>query len=152
LREAPGDFCFTTKDQLALANFNKFFANCSPAEGLLVTNTFYNVMSYHLPSEKDLVENILTEPQLDRNADTANTTRAAFVTGHTWFVAPIGFPLGFGSSTTPFGTVAQGASAANAGGGDIILLRPGAYPEAQTIVKSVTLRVTRAGPATIGRP
>jgi hypothetical protein len=152
LPEARGDNCFTTKDQLAQANFNKLFTNCSPVEGQLVTNTFYNVMSYHLPGSKDLVENILTEPQLDRHADTANTSRAAFVSGHTWFVSPIGFSVGSGSSTAPFGTVTQGASAADSSGGDIILLRPGRYNEPQTIAKAVTLRVTRAGAATIGRP
>ena len=62
---------------------------------------------------KDVVENRMTEGQLDRLADTANTHRNPFVTGKTRFVKP-GTPiLGNGSSTDEFQGISPAVSAAN---------------------------------------
>jgi pectin methylesterase-like acyl-CoA thioesterase len=57
----------------------------------------------------------------------------------------------FGPTYGPAGTVGAAVSAASAGGADIILIRPGSYPETLTITKPVTLRATRAGGVTIGQ-
>ena len=98
----------------------------------------------------DIDETRLTERQLDRHADTANSTRAAFVSGRTRFVSPSGSDSGTGSSTSPYRTVARAITAANAAGGDILLLGAGAYNQTLTINKPCTLRATRVGPAAIG--
>jgi len=153
LPEGAGDFCFTTRDHLARANFNKFYTSCTPVEQALVDDTFFNVMSYHLPDTKDQVEDRMTELQLDLHADTANSSRASFVSGSTVFVRTFALPfLENGSSRFPFDTVAEGVSAASANGTDIVLLRGGNYNERLTINKRVTLRATRTGWATIGKP
>jgi hypothetical protein len=44
-----------------------------------------------------------------------------------------------------------GVYLAGTGGGDIVLIKPGAYKEAFTISKPVTLRATRLGSVVIGR-
>jgi nitrous oxidase accessory protein NosD len=48
--------------------------------------------------------------------------------------------------------VLNAVNASAAGGGDIVLVRPGNYNKEITINKPVTLRATRAGGATIGKP
>jgi len=154
LPEAAGDFCFTTQNSIAQANFNKTYANCTAAERTLVDNTFFNVMSYHNPTTKDLVEDVMTELQLDRHADTASTPaggggRSAFSSGRTHFVSAAGSDAGTGRSVSPLRTVGKGVT--NSAAGDILLLRPGNYNQQFTINRPVTLRATRTGPATIGR-
>ena len=57
-----------------------------------------------------------------------------------------------GYSTNPYRTVATGAAAASPGPGNILLIRPGNYNERITLNSPVTLRATRAGWATIGKP
>jgi hypothetical protein len=151
LAEASGDFCFTTKDLIARANFNKLYANCTPVEAGLVDDTFFNAMSYHNPTTKDTTEDRMTELQLDRHADTANSSRSSFVSGRTRFVSTTGSASGTGTSTNPLRTVSQGVGAAAAGGGDAVLFRPGSYNEQLTINKPVTLRAPRTGPVTIGK-
>jgi hypothetical protein len=151
LPEGAGDFCFTTKDHIARANFNKLYANCTAFERFLVDSTFFNVMSYHNPTTKDQVEDVMTELQLDRQADTGNTYRAPFVSGRTRFVSTSGVNSGAGTtSTAPLRTVSYAAAVATAGQ-DILLLRPGIYNEQVTINKPLTLRATRNGWATIGQ-
>lgn len=118
----------------------------------LVEDTYLNVMSYHEAATKDMVEDRMTELQLDLHADTANGARAAFVSGRTRFVSLSGSDSGAGSSTSPYRTVLKAVTVANAAGGDIILLRPGAYNGTLTINKPCTLRATRVGPASIGSP
>jgi hypothetical protein len=109
-------------------------------------------MSYHNATTKNQVENVMTELQLDLHADTANSYRRAFVTGTTVFVSPFGFDLFPGTASgLPKRTVASAVSVASAAGTDIVLLRPGSYPESLTISQPVTLRATREGPATIGK-
>ena len=139
----PEGDCWT-RDQIA--------AKWPTATSEQVDNTFFNVMSYHNAPSKDAVEDRMTEMQLDRVAETANSSGAAFVSGHTWFVVPDGFQSGSGSRSDPYGTVTQGAIAANASGSDIVLLLPGYYHETFTLGRRLTLRATRAGPATIGMP
>ena len=154
LFEAAGDFCFTNQNLIALANLNKSYASCTAAEQTLVNNTFFNVMSYHNPPTKDLVEDRLTEQQLDLHADTAsksaaNGGRAAFSSGRTLFISPGGSDAGSGRSNGPYRTVGRGVT--NSVAGEILLLRPGNYDQALTINRPVTLRASRAGSATIGQ-
>jgi nitrous oxidase accessory protein NosD len=52
----------------------------------------------------------------------------------------------------PFGAISSAVNAANADGGDIIILRPGNYNQTPTINKPLTLRATLDGFATIGSP
>ncbi|HMJ66759.1 MAG TPA: hypothetical protein VK615_15570 [Candidatus Binatia bacterium] len=151
LPEGAGDFCFTTRDHISRANFNKFYTNCTPSERFLVDNTYFNVMSYHNPNTKDQVEDVMTELQLDGHADTAGSYRAAFVSGHTWFARPGIFPSGSGSSTDEYQLLSLAINAADSFGGDLVALRPGSYNQQLTISKPVTLRATRAGWATIGK-
>jgi hypothetical protein len=160
LPEGRGDFCFTSIDHITRANFNKWFTNCTPSEQVLAQNTFYNVMSYHDPTNKDVFIDRMTELQHDVLTTYANTDRANVASGFTLFVNPStdcffqnGLrttcgQLGLGG---PFEYVTNAVQAARAGGGDIILLRPGSYNERTTINKPVTLRATRSGWVTIGK-
>jgi hypothetical protein len=153
LFEQAGDFCFTNINQLTLANFVKYFTNCTPAEQALAINTFSNAMSYHLPLQKNDVINRMTEQQMDRFTDHANGDRHAFVAAFTRFVSTAGNNANSGlASTAPKRTVLSAVNASAAAGGDIVLLRPGNYNEQITINKPVTLRATRDGWATIGKP
>jgi hypothetical protein len=154
LPEAAGDSCFTTQNLIAQANFNKTYANCTAAEQTLVDNTFFNVMSYHNPTIKDQVEDVMTELQLDRHADTASKPagsggRLAFSSGRTHFIDTLGSDGGSGRSTSPLRTVGRGVT--NSAVGDILLLRPGNYNQTLTINRPVTLRAPRTGWATIGQ-
>ena len=152
LREGRGDFCFTSIDQITLANFNKTFANCTPGERFLAENTFYNVMSYHDPTNKDVRINRMTELQHDQLTTFANSDRISVVSGLTRFISTGGNNANSGlNSTAPKRTVLN-AVGASAPSGDIVLLRPGNYNEQITINKAVTLRATRAGWASIGKP
>lgn len=96
----------------------------------------------------------MTELQLDAWADTANGARDHAVSGTTIFVdakAPAPPPPVLpGSSLFPHKTVQAGISVADESGGDIVLIRPGAYNETLRITKPVTLRATRMGPVVIG--
>jgi len=153
LFEQAGDFCFTNINQLTLANFVKYFTNCTPAEQALAINTFSNAMSYHLPLQKNDVINRMTEQQMDRFTDHANGDRHAFVAAFTRFVSTAGNNANSGlASAAPKRTVLSAVNASAAAGGDIVLLRPGNYNEQITINKPVTLRATRDGWATIGKP
>jgi hypothetical protein len=129
-------------------NYNNFNSLPASVQRKLVDDTFINVMSYHANPENDR----LTELQLDRHADTANSTRAAYVSGRTRFVSLSGSDSGAGCSTSPYRSVLKAVTDASSAGGDIILLRPGAYNEPLTINKPCTLRATRAGPVSIGSP
>lgn len=137
------------RDSIAVNSYGLPYNSLNSAQKKLVDDTYFNVMSYRIPAPKDSV-NRMTELQLDRHADTANSTRNAFVGGRTQFVSLSGSDAGAGSSTSPYRTVSKAVTAANASGGDIVLLRPGAYNEILTLTKPVTLRATRTGPVTIG--
>ena len=119
----------------------------------LMTN---NIMSYHCDNDLDFE---LTEGQLDRWADMTRMYLASECTGVTYFVqrgsaasSPDGYSRNYFPGGGPFLTVSNGVAAANGLGGDILILRPANYNERMTISKGVTLRVTRAGSASIGRP
>lgn len=124
----------------------------TPAQVAAVNRTYYNNMSYHNGGfgYGHMVLHEMSEGQLDHFADIANTARDAVRTGRTWFVQ--GGGGGGGTSTSPYPGVTQGIAAANAAGGDIVLLRPGTYTHAATLTKPLTLRATRTGPATIVNP
>jgi hypothetical protein len=153
LKEAAGDACFTSINQLTLANFNKWFTNCTAGEQTLAMNTFSNVMSYHDPPNKDTLMSRKTESQADLHTTYANSDRAHTISGRTRFVSATGNNVNSGlNSAAPKRTVLNAVSASAAGGGDIVLVRPGNYNEQITISSTVTLRATRAGWATIGKP
>jgi hypothetical protein len=142
-----------TQDQIALRAFAKTYSNCTASEKNQVDNTFFNVMSYHNAATKDQVEDRMTELQLDRVSDMANSTRRPFVSGETVYVSLAGLDIFSGrSSGGPKRTVANAVASASASGSDIVLLRPGSYGENITINRAVTLRATRVGSATIGTP
>lgn len=124
----------------------------TPGQVAAVNRTYYNNMSYHnggLPYGQ-MVLYELSEGQLDHFADIADTYRAGVVTGHTWFVQGGGGGAGTGAS--PFPTLAQGVAAVNVAGGDIVLLRPGAYVQSTQLSTPLTLRATRSGPVTLTNP
>ena len=125
----------------------------SPDLFRLMTN---NIMSYHCDNDADFD---LSEGQLDRWADMTRMFLAAECTGVTYFVQhgstasfPDGYSRNYGGGGGPFATVNNGVAAANVNGRDILILRSGNYNEQVTINKPVTLRATRAGWATIGKP
>jgi hypothetical protein len=133
------------RNNIANWSFGTSYANLSAGQQTRVDNVFFNIMSYHGSITR------LTELQLDRWADTANDDRENVRSGRTIFVATeLGGLFPNGSSTRPFITVQSGVDEANPDGGDIVLLRPGAYNETLTISKPVTLRATRQGPVAIG--
>jgi hypothetical protein len=138
------------QDQIALnwtseENPPRNYDALSAGEKVTVDNVFFNLMSYH--GNKDR----LTEQQLDRLTDTANSSRRGVTSGRTWFVDVNRgfFPPGDGSSILPFNSLGTGVAVANPNGGDVVLLRAGIYGEPQTITKSVTLRATRGGDVVI---
>lgn len=149
----PEGDCWTL-NQIAVANFNGTnYANLTPDAKRRVDDTFYNVMSYHNVPNKDVDESRMTELQLDRHANTANASRNAFVSGRTRYVSTSGDNGNSGlTGGAPKRTVLNAVAASASGGGDIVLLRPGNYNEQVTLMQPVTLRATRAGWVTIGRP
>ncbi len=137
-----------TLNGMATANYNKVLMFLTSGELKLVEDTFFNIMSYHPGTNQAR----LTELQLHKWTDFANTPRSPVVSGKTRFVSPFGVDSGTGTnSIAPVRTVFYAVSVA-ATGQDILLLRPGSYNEQLRINKAVTLRATRAGWATIGRP
>jgi len=136
---------------IALKNYGTSWGNYD-WQREAVDNTYFNNMSYHNGgfSYGHFVLYRMTEGQLDRWADTANGVRNPVCSGKTWFVSTTGGLFASGSSTDPYVLPALGVGAANAGGGDIVLMRPGVYPQVLTVNKPVTLRVARGGTARIG--
>ncbi|HNQ72011.1 MAG TPA: M43 family zinc metalloprotease [Verrucomicrobiota bacterium] len=109
-----------------------------------------NIMSYHCDNDLDFD---LTEGQLDRWADIARRYLASEMTGVTYFVDRNNAQGGNdGYSTNPYRLVQTGVTAATATSGNIVMIRPGNYDEQFTISKPVTLRATRSGWVTIGKP
>jgi len=114
-----------------------------------ITLMLNNLMSYQCDINEDFD---LSEGQLDRYTDAARRYLAAEGTGVTYFVdgdnaSPAPYD---GYSTDPFPTVADGVAAATATGGNIVLIRPGAYAETGIFDKTVTLRAMRNGLVSIG--
>jgi hypothetical protein len=146
------DLACWDREDISTNFFGRFYTNLLAGEKIRVDLTTSNIMSYR-PAFRD----VLTSGQLDRVADTSNTTRGNVATGTTWFVDRNNNctgRTGSSSCTTngtagPFQTVTTGVN--NAGAGDIVLIRPGNYNEPMTINKAITLRATR-GDALIGIP
>ncbi len=109
-----------------------------------------NLMSYHCIDIDDLT---LSEGQIDWYASNARYNRAGVCTGVTYFVGGdlLRLPPDAVGTYTPYPTIAAGIGAANPRGGDIVLIRPGAYHETGVFQKPVTLRAPLAGPVTIGQ-
>jgi hypothetical protein len=158
------------RDSIAQANYGTSYSDPdrSDYERWLVDNTANNAMSYYqlfyddpvLGGGKVLTDAerfgptrfIFTEKQMDAWADCANTGRCrAATSGRTWFVKPGTAPGGDGSSANEFQLISQGETAANDAGGDILLLRQGAYAGPMLITKPLTLRATREGSALLGQ-
>lgn len=115
-----------------------------------VDYVFLNIMSYHRSGcgqGADVAR--LTDGQLDRWSDTASSTRGQVLDGRTLFVQAGAGGSQNGRSTNPFDLVAEGRNAAS-GGGDIVLIRSGNYPENLTFTSPVTLRTPRGHVARIG--
>lgn len=156
--------CWSSSNTVAQYYFHKDYTALSASERDQIDNVYFNVLSYHEAKSKNIVENRMTELQLDRHADHASGDRNAFASGRTWFIdRGSAFPFPDGTSTNystvfgvpvggPYSTVSNGVARATPAGGDIVLLRPGSYNEQMTIKKSVTLRASRVGWATIGKP
>lgn len=88
---------------------------------------------------------------MDRWTDTYRDVRAVTATGKTHFVGGSrNMSATPGTSANSFTNLAQAVSAANNGGGDIIMIRPGSFDNSIRITKPVTLRATKPGPATVG--
>jgi hypothetical protein len=149
----PDGPCFT-RDQLAVFNFGVPDASLTPYQRGLLDDIWTNNMGYLHPGQAygQQIMDRRTEGQLDHWTDTANGVRAAVRSGRTWFVDPNGGVFVGGTSTDPFVSVPLGIAAANAAGGDIVLIRPGTYSVSGQITKRVTLRATRRGAAVLVVP
>ncbi|MFZ4574036.1 MAG: hypothetical protein ACOYN0_06540 [Phycisphaerales bacterium] len=117
-----------------------------------VDDVFFNVMALHSRSQCGQLAPIsrMTEQQLERFADTASGLRVNWCDGMTFFVDDNAPFFQNGRSVNPFARVAQGIAAAD-GGGDIIMIRAGNYPERLIIRNPVTLRAPRGQTARIGQ-
>lgn len=134
------------------ANCMKFNSLSRGAQQRLVDDTYYNVLSYHEAANKDTLENHMTELQLDKHADTANSLRRKFVSGQTHFVSLTGSNSGDGNSGDPYRTILKAVTVAGTTAGDnILLIRAGNYNEKLTITSPVTLRTDRGSIVTIGQ-
>lgn len=143
-----------TRDDIALNSYGQLYAALTPFRQTQVDNVFLNVMSYHgsYTGGSDGTQHAReTELQVDRFADTASWTRTGVRDGVTVFVDATAGGIQIGTSVLPFDTVAEGLTLANSGR-DIVLVRPGTYPENLTISDPVTLRAPRSGSARIGVP
>lgn len=151
-----GDFCFTSRDNVAAANYGEAYGFCTAEQQNLVDDTYLNLMAYGFNRVLDR----LTPQQLDKWTRYANIERSFAMSGLTRFVSPSGSDGNTGLvGTSPKRTVFNAVNASNPGGGDIVLLRPGNYNEQFTINQPVTLRAGATNSfgayplqATIGRP
>lgn len=143
------------RDEIAQHNFGENYNQLSSDEQNDVDNVLFNVMSYHSALQNCGMNNTsfagrLTEHQLDRWSDTASVARFDVCDGRTFFVLANAGGSQTGRSTNPFDRVAEGIDAADPAGGDIVMIRSGAYPENLTINIPVTLRAPRGHIARIG--
>lgn len=141
-------------DQNAIADwtFHSPYGSLPPSQQSMVDDVYFNVMSYHghFPCGHQVETPRLTEGQLDLLSD-GTRPQANLVSGFAQIVARDGnAATGTGTSSEPFATVQAGVTAANAQGGDIVTIRPGAYDEKVYTSKPMVLRATRAGQVIIG--
>jgi hypothetical protein len=147
-----------TRDQITLANFVLVYTNCNAEQQLKADNTYFNMMSYHggLNGEpRDQVTTRLTEEQLDAFADYASDPayHRNMSSGATRFVGTDGADAtGTGRSKCPYRSVTKAANVNDDPGDVILMLRPGNYSERPRLTNRMALRVTRSGPASIGKP
>jgi hypothetical protein len=113
-----------------------------------------NIVSYHKGQDPDERNWIYSEMQLDIMSDTFRSVRNKITTGKTQFIGGNrpDVSTAVGSSQNSFTNVADAVAAAASGGGDILILRPGNYNETMTIAKPLTLRATRDGSVSLGKP
>ena len=137
----------TIADNECWSSAAEILAGNPGADNAAVQLLFHNIMSYRGDQRTSV-----TEDQLDRMTDTANSIRLKVTSGKTRYVSLDGsiFYTGL-RSNQPKRTVQAGVTASAAAGGDIVLMRPGSFNEQFTINKPVTLRATRAGAVTIGQ-
>ncbi len=108
-----------------------------------VDNVFLNIMSYHGNTDR------MTEGQMDRWTDAAKLFRLGVLDRNVHMVRKVNFALlQLGTSAFPYISVANGVNAAKAG--DVLVVKPGTYPENLTINKRLSIRATRAGVVNIG--
>jgi hypothetical protein len=146
----PDNSCWNSTNQIAQANFNRDWEALNAAQQSQVIATLRNIMSYHGD------RSIFCTEQLDEMCDTSNRRRHdvvrhsfVFVDRSASGIAPTGSP------GAPYKKLDNAIDAA--GGGDVILIRPGAYELDATIRKSIQLRAIRrdavvAGNAIIRAP
>lgn len=143
------DLACWEQDDIAQNSFGDDYLFLSPAQREQVDDVFLNIMSYHRSGcGQGAAVARLTELQLDRWSDTASFTRPVR-DGRTFFVQAGAGGSQNGRSTNPFDRVSEGLAAAN-GGGDIVMIRTGLYPENLTLSAPVTLRAPRGHVARIG--
>ncbi len=144
------DLACWERDDIAQNSFSEDYLSLSLAQREQVDEVFLNIMSYHRSGcGQGAAVARLTELQLDRWSDTASFTRPVR-DGRTFFVQAGAGGSQNGRSTNPFDLVAEGRNAAN-GGGDIVMIRNGNYPENLTFTAPVTLRTPRGHLARIGQ-
>lgn len=141
------------EEDSAQFNFGTSYDSLTPAQQDQVDAVIRSAMSYRGTSTTlcgtGFPAGGLTEGQLDRWADTASTSRSGACDGRTYFVQAGAGGIQTGRSTAPYDRVIEGVTAAQ-GGGDIVMIRGGTYPERLTISTPVTLRTPRAHVARIG--
>ncbi|MGE0480368.1 MAG: hypothetical protein AB7Q17_07845 [Phycisphaerae bacterium] len=145
------DLACWERDDIAQNAFGANYANLAPFQREQVDDVFLNIMSYHRSGcGQGASVARLTELQLDHWADTASFARLSVRDGRTFFVQAGAGGSQNGRSTNPFDLIAEGRNAAN-GGGDIVMIRGGNYPENLRISTPVTLRTPRGSLARIGQ-
>jgi len=133
-----------TKDQIALNNFGKTYANCTAAEQDQVDLVFNNVMSYHT-SEPQLLFSACQSGRVSAQADSDRgwlLTRApAYVRYHT-------LPYELGTYVLPYKTI---QAAINAGlYNKVMVLQQGSYTEPTSVLDDYSYMVTRSGTSYVG--
>ncbi len=143
------DLACWSRNNISFFKFGAFYSDLTRIQQEIVDNVFLNLMSYRDSACGFAASTTrLTELQLDQWTDTVNKDRRYVADGRTYFVEAGG---GLdGSSKFPFGSIMAAVSAVSSAGGDVIMIKPGAYLETLAISKRVTLRATRQGSAVIG--
>lgn len=138
----PDNSCWDTRDEVAQGNFSMNWSALSADNQATVDNTRFNIMSYH-PDRS-----LFTTQQLDAMCDTSNAERDSvshnnfiFVDETALGVAANGQSKAFVGIGGPFAQLANAIDAA--GGGDVLLIRPGDYTEDREIRQAITLRAVR---------
>lgn len=142
--------CWTATD-IAQHSFSADFGELNPEQQEQVRDVFFNIMSFHGRQCGTSIFGVsrMTERQLDRWADAASAGSTNVCDGHTHFIDAGFNGVQTGRSTNPYNRIAEGIAAA-AGGGDILMIRGGAYPENLRMSAQVILRVQRGNTARIG--